>query len=149
MRGFVFRLQRALRFSILREDQKKSQIANALKRITFLETYLKKLAMQMRTALQQSHESVNSLESEASRQWIVPNLEESKRLSALLVEEKQALEERKKELVRLSQRRRSLESLQEKQRGDYRVEKSRREQKKVDEIVNLNRARSIQKGSLG
>lgn len=146
MKGFVFRLQRALRFALLRENQKKAQIANGLKRISFLKKYLGQLDSKLQTALAQSHSEFHSLLGAAYRQSIIPTMEESKRLKLLLQEEFDAIEARKKELAHLSQRRRSLEALEEKQSAEFRLDRSRKEQKRIDETVNLARARAVSQG---
>ncbi len=146
MRGFQFRLHRALRFALLRENQKKGQVANARKRIAFLEKYLAQLSAKIRTSFAESNKAIHGLSAEAHRQAIVPAIEESKRLTVLLAEEYEAIDERKKELVHLSQRRRSLEALEEKQAAEFKLERSRRDQKKIDEAVNLTRNRQIPAG---
>ncbi len=132
MRGFVFRLQRALRFSLLRENQKKTQVAAGLQRVLFLEKYILKLEKSLRTALEVSRQAVHELGAEAHRQAIVPALDERKRISKLLMEEREGLKQRQTELARLSQRRRSLESLREKHLADFKLETSRKEQKRID-----------------
>ncbi len=143
MKAFKFRLQRALRFSLVRENQKKAQIAAGLQRIGFLERYLTQLEKKAATALALSAASFHSLEAEAHRQSIVPALEERRRMESLLAEEKDFMATRQLELKRLSQRRRSLESLSEKHRGIFVVERSRAEQKTIDDAFNLNRNREM------
>ncbi len=146
MRKFAFRLQRALRFALLRENQKKTQVASSLQRIRFLEKYLSRLAGEVRTAVEQSHRDIHSLSAEAHRRAIVPKMDEEKRIENLLQEEKQALQERQGELVRLSQRRRSLESLREKRKQEFRLERSRYEQKTIDEMAGSRRSRDTESG---
>lgn len=143
MRAFKFRLQRALRFSLVREKQKKAQIAGGLQRLKFLERYLAQLEKKATTALELSTASFHSLEAEAQRQSVVPTLEERRRMEALLAEEKEFLATRQLELKRLSQRRRSLESLSEKHRASFIVDRSRAEQKSIDDAFNLTRNREM------
>lgn len=143
MRAFRFRLQRALRFSLIRENQKKAQIAAGLQRMGFLERYLSQLERKATAALALSTISFHSVEAEAQRQSIVPALEERRRMEALLLEEKEFLAKRQTELKRLSQRRRSLESLSEKHRATFLVERSRAEQKSIDDAFNLTRNREM------
>lgn len=142
MRRFVFRLQRALRFALLRENQKKAQIASALQRIQFLQQYLDRLDSQIRQAVSKSS-LFHTLEGEAHRNAVPQSIEEHKRLTGVLSEERGALETRRTELARLSQRRRSLESLKEKRRADFRVEQSRAEQKQIDDIVSGRRGQDL------
>jgi flagellar export protein FliJ len=143
MRKFAFRLQRALRFSLLRESQSKTQIAAVLQRISFLDKYTTKLEAKIRTAIEMSTQGINTLEGDAHRHAIVPTIEENRRILSLRVEELAALEKKQRELKRLSQRRRSLESLKEKHILEFRLEKTRKEQKGIDEMVQLRRARAL------
>jgi flagellar biosynthesis chaperone FliJ len=143
VRAFRFRLQRALRFSLLRENQKKAQIAAGLQRTVFLERYLAQLEKGAAVALALSSRSFHSLEAEAHRQSIVPALLERRRMESLLAEEREFLTIRQLELKRLSQRRRSLESLSEKHRSIFLVERSRDEQKAIDDAFNLTRNREM------
>ncbi len=143
MRKFAFRLERALRFALLRENQTKTQIAGILQRISFLDKYTAKLETKIRTAIEVSTRAVNTLEGDAHRHSIVPTMEENRRIAALRVEEYEALDKKQKALIRLSQRRRSLESLKEKRIAEFRLDRTRKEQKAIDDFVQLRRARGI------
>lgn len=142
MRRPVFRLQRALQFALLRENQKKQQVASGLQRISFLNKYLARLDGQLREAIVQSR-AVHTLAGDAHRQSIQPTLDEQKRLGILLEEELEALTKRRRELIHLSQRRRSLESLKEKKQKEFRSEADRKEQKRLDEWVSMERGRAV------
>lgn len=143
MRGFVFRLQRALRFALLRENQKKTQVAAGLQRVIFLEKYVAKLEKNLRTALEISRQAVNDLGADAHRQAVVPTLDERKRISKLLLEERDGLKQRQQELGRLSQRRRSLESLREKHLAEFKLEATRKDQKRIDGFTVQNEFRKV------
>jgi flagellar biosynthesis chaperone FliJ len=149
MRNFKFRLQRALRFSLLRENQKKAQIAAGMQRMGFLKLYLEQLDRRLKTALSKGHEEFQSLEGQAHRQAVVPTLEESRRMDVLLKEESDYMAQRQKELRHLSQRRRSLESLKEKHLQKFRLESTRAEQKSIDDAVSLKQAREIARNEEG
>ncbi|MBY0371876.1 hypothetical protein K2X33_14420 [bacterium] len=146
MRRFRFRLQRALQFASLRENQKKAQIANALQRIRFLDKYLVQLDSKVLACLEASRREVNTLSAQAHHQAIVPALDEIKRAKALLIEEREALAQRQAELIRLAQRRRSLESLKEKRVQEFKQDTSRREQKAIDNAASLVRGWQGEKG---
>ncbi len=143
MRKFKFRLERALRFAGLRENQKKTQVAATLQRIRFLDKYIVKLDSKLQQALEISSREVNTLQGEAHRQSVVPTMDELKRMQKLLVEEKAALETQKQEMNKLSQRRRSLESLREKHMADFKLSETRAEQKRIDDMVSVRTARAL------
>ena len=143
MRKFAFRLQRALQFALLRENQSKKKVAATLQRMAFLEKYSTKLEERLKAAIEWSNRAVNTLEGDAHRQAILPTMDESKRIGVLLEEEKEALKAAQDELIRQSRRRRSLESLREKRQSDFRKDEARREQKKIDDMVSLGQARKL------
>lgn len=140
MRKFAFRLHRALRFAWLKENQKRTQVANALQRIRFLEKYETQLNSRISVALGTSYSALNTLAGDAHGQAILPAVDERRKIVSLIAEENAALLDRQKELIRLSQRRRSLESLREKKAREFRIENSRREQKIIDDTVSLSKA---------
>lgn len=142
MRRFSFRLQRALDFALLRENQKKKVVARALQRISFLKKYTVQLETKIRTAIETSNRAIGTLEADAHRQSVLPTIEESRRIQGLLGEEEKELHTQQEALVRLSQRRRSLESLREKRMDDFKLDRSRAEQKRIDENVSLKRDRN-------
>lgn len=144
MKRFVFKLERALRFALLRENQKKQQIAAALQRIAFLQKYSLQLKSKLATDLAAASFGVHSVQAEAGRLAAVPSVQEKKRVEGLLEDERAALSDRQRELMHLSQRRRSLESLREKMEAGHRQQESRREQKQVDEAIRAVGRRSAE-----
>src|SRR5690606_27214989 len=135
-------LQRSLRLALLRENQEKQQVAAVLLRIAYLDKYLNRLESNVRAAIEKSYHDVGSLEAEAHRQSVVPTMTEKRRIEGLLVEEKEGLELRQRELVHLARRRRSLESLRERRAAEFRVVKNRDDQKKQDDWMTTQQLRT-------
>lgn len=116
-------------------------IASSLQRVRFLEKYSTQLDAKVKDCLRNSRIEIGSLSARAHQEAVVPTLEELKRVSALLTEEREALAVKQQELVRAAQRRRSLESLRDKKALDFKVNESRRQQKAIDGLTGLMETR--------
>lgn len=131
---FRFRLEKVLHFVRLKETVKKMELASIAGRIRFLTDRIAEMRGVLRDLLSRPHDSAFAV---FQTQKIAADAREVSRLESVLRNEETALEKKRRELNRILMRKKGLESLREKRHQEFRMEKNRREQRKLDDLHQI------------
>lgn len=138
---FKFRLDRVLHFIRLKETVKKMEVATIIQRVNFLKRRKDGLEAGMRDLLSKHHEQLSSEWTYYHTSKITLDAKEISKLEDLMVKENAALEKSKGELGRLLMRKKSLETLKEKRHQEFKMQESRRQQHRLDDIYQASQSR--------
>lgn len=136
---FKFRLEKAARFFDQREMAKKLELANVMAQLNRLKTELQKFENENREVFNQNSR-VQTVAAPWIKVWmdrVEANLADIKRVQTEIESVLEIVEIKKMELSAISKRKKALEKVKEKRLAEFKIQKSRAEQKKLDENYQI------------
>jgi len=126
-----------LHFFVLKETTKKMEIAACMQKIQFLETRRDRLNTNIRELLDRVPKESDLHLVPYQGPKITIDLNEIKVTELELKRQNEELEMRRAELVNIGRRKKALEALKERKAQEFRLNRSRKEQKDMDQMFQL------------
>jgi len=136
---FKFRLEKAARFFDQREMAKKLEMSNVMAQLNRLKMELQKFENENREVFNQNSR-VQTVAAPWIKVWmdrVEANLADIKRVQTEIESVLEIVEIKKMELSAISKRKKALEKVKEKRLAEFKIQKSRAEQKKLDENYQI------------
>jgi flagellar FliJ protein len=136
---FKFRLEKAARFFDQREMAKKLELASVMAQLNRLKIELQKFENENREVFNQNSK-VQTVAAPWIKVWmdrVEANLADIKRVQIEIESVLEIVEIKKMELSAISKRKKALEKVKEKRLAEFKIQKSRAEQKKLDENYQI------------
>ncbi len=136
---FKFRLEKASRFFDQREMAKKLELANVMAQLNRLKMELQKFENENREVFNQNSR-VQTVAAPWIKVWmdrVEANLADIKRVQTEIESVLEIVEIKKMELSAISKRKKALEKVKDKRLAEFKIQKSRAEQKKLDENYQI------------
>lgn len=136
---FKFRLERTADFFSKKERAKQLELARVHSEIEQIKQQISQLETENRSVFERgsSGQEMTGAWAKLLFDRVEFNLKSVDGLSEQMLQVKEVLEEKKKELLEISQRRRALEKLKDKKLSEFKLLSSRKEQKQLDENYQL------------
>lgn len=136
---FKFRLEKTAQFFSKKEKAKELELARVKFEMEKIQGQISQLENENRVVF-----SSNTIKQEIPAAWakilldrVDLNLQAMSQLSDEVAKIRDVFDLKKKELVEISQRRKALEKLRDKKLGEFKMLRSRKEQKQLDENYQL------------
>jgi flagellar FliJ protein len=136
---FKFRLEKAARFFDQREMAKKLELANVMAQLNRLKMELQNFENENREVFNQNSR-VQTVAAPWIKVWmdrVEANLADIKRVQTEIESVLEIVEIKKMELSAISKRKKALEKVKDKRLAEFKIQKSRAEQKKLDENYQI------------
>jgi flagellar FliJ protein len=136
---FKFRLEKAARFFDQREMAKKIELANVMAQLNRLKMELQNFENENREVFNQNSR-VQTVAAPWIKVWmdrVEANLADIKRVQTEIESVLEIVEIKKMELSAISKRKKALEKVKDKRLAEFKIQKSRAEQKKLDENYQI------------
>jgi flagellar FliJ protein len=136
---FKFRLEKAARFFDQREMAKKLELANVMAQLNRLKMELQNFEKENREVFNQNSR-VQTVAAPWIKVWmdrVEANLADIKRVQTEIESVLEIVEIKKMELSAISKRKKALEKVKDKRLAEFKIQKSRAEQKKLDENYQI------------